>query len=297
MILFLEVTIFFFFTQFMHSCDLKGHTDWIRSLDFSLPILTNGESNCLLLVSSSQDKSIRIWKVALCSSVATSKGDSSKERMSLASYIEGPIIAAGSSSYRISLESLLIGHEDWVYSVQWQPPSIACVLGAATHQPESILSASMDKTMMIWQPERTTGIWMNVVTVGELSHCALGFYGGHWNPNGNSILAHGYGGSFHLWKNVGVNFDNWLPQKVPSGHYAAVTDISWAMSGEYIVSVSHDQVICLVRLLSVFLICLNVVSYMLGCSFCKFGYLPTSILFIDLLLMKNNFTNHWPKRL
>jgi len=44
---------------------------------------------------------------------------------------------------------------------------------------------------------------MNVVIVWELSHCALGFYGGHWSPNGDSILAHGYGGSFYLWKNVG----------------------------------------------------------------------------------------------
>ena len=83
---------------------------------------------------------------------------------------------------------------------------------------------------------------LNVVTVGELSHCALGFYGGHWSPLGDSILAHGYGGSFHLWKNV--DNDNCLPQKVPSGHFASVTDIAWARSGDYILSVSHDQVCC-----------------------------------------------------
>lgn len=233
----------FSFIQFVHNCELKGHTDWIRSLDFSLPVCLNNEPNCLLLVSSSQDKGIRIWKVALRDSMVACKRAYGKERMSLASFIEGPMILAGSLSYQISLESLLIGHEDWIYSVEWQPPSVTCAEGAV-HQPQSILSASMDKTMMIWQPERTTGIWMNVVTVGELSHCALGFYGGHWSPDGNSILAHGYGGSFHLWRNVGVDFDNWLPQKVPSGHYAAVTDVSWARSGEYVLSVSHDQVIC-----------------------------------------------------
>ncbi|XP_057962686.1 elongator complex protein 2 [Malania oleifera] len=227
--------------KFVRACELKGHTDWIRSLDFSLPMCTNNnESNSLLLVSSSQDKCIRIWKVSLHSSPANSKGVHRKKEISLASYIEGPVFVAGPSSYQISLESLLIGHEDWVYSVEWQPPLIASAEGTAC-QPQSILSASMDKTMMIWQPERTTGIWMNVVTVGELSHCALGFYGGHWSPSGDSILAHGYGGSFHLWKNVGVNFDNWQPQKVPSGHYSAVTDIAWARGGEYMLSVSHDQ--------------------------------------------------------
>lgn len=219
--------------KFIRVCELKGHTDWIRSLDFSLPICTKGEANTLLLVSSSQDKGIRIWKVALNDSLGK------QEDISLASYIKGPILVAGSFSYQISLESLLIGHEDWVYSVEWQPPS--SIEGNACYQSESILSASMDKTMMIWQPERTTGIWMNVVTVGELSHCALGFYGGHWSPNGDSIFAHGYGGSFHLWRNVGVDFDNWQPQKVPSGHFAAVTDIAWARSGDYMMSVSHDQ--------------------------------------------------------
>ncbi|KAG6757723.1 hypothetical protein POTOM_038045 [Populus tomentosa] len=226
--------------KFVHACDLKAHTDWIRSLDFSLPIC-NDEANSILLVSSSQDKGIRIWKMTLRGSLTNNQGTYRKEEISLASYIEGPVLVAGSSSYQISLESLLIGHEDWVYSVEWQPPSMTSVEETTYHQPQSILSASMDKTMMIWQPERKTGIWMNVVTVGELSHSALGFYGGHWSPDGNAILAHGYGGAFHLWKNVGVDVDHWQPQKVPSGHFAAVTDIAWARSGEYMVSVSLDQ--------------------------------------------------------
>ncbi|KAL0408903.1 UNVERIFIED_CONTAM: Elongator complex protein 2 [Sesamum radiatum] len=223
--------------KFVRACELKGHTDWIRSLDFSLPLYGSGETPNLLLVSSSQDKGIRIWKMALHESI----GNNRKEETSLASYIKGPIFSAGPSSYQVSLESLLVGHEDWVYSVEWQPPQSSSIDGIECYQPQSILSASMDKTMMIWQPEKTTGIWMNMVTVGELSHCALGFYGGHWSPSGNSILAHGYGGSFHLWKNVGTDFDDWKPQKVPSGHFASVSDISWAREGEYLLSVSHDQ--------------------------------------------------------
>ncbi|KVI05393.1 WD40 repeat-containing protein [Cynara cardunculus var. scolymus] len=217
--------------QFVRACELKGHTDWIRSLDFSLPV--DGETYSLLLVSSSQDRGIHIWRMALCDSVGNF--DKKKAENSLAYYIKGPVFLAGSFSYQVSLESLLIGHEDWVYSVEWQPSSL---VDNSSYQPQSILSASMDKTMMIWQPERTTGIWVNVVTVGELSHSALGFYGGHWSSNGDSILAHGYGGAFHLWKN---EFDNWKPQKVPSGHFAAVTDIAWGRSGEYLMSVSHDQ--------------------------------------------------------
>ncbi|XP_068642219.1 elongator complex protein 2 [Aristolochia californica] len=227
--------------KFIYTCELNGHTDWIRSLDFSLPLVTGSDKDSLLLASSSQDRSIRIWKIELLPSVANSEVPYRKEEIGLASYIEGPSFIAGGSNYQVSLESLLIGHEDWVYSVKWQPPIRESQEQNKWHQPQSILSASMDKTMMIWRPEKTTGIWINVVTVGELSHCALGFYGGHWGPGGDAILAHGYGGSFHMWKNIGGNIENWQPQVVPSGHSAAVTDITWARSGDYLLSVSHDQ--------------------------------------------------------
>lgn len=93
------------------------------------------------------------------------------------------LFTAGPLTYQVSLESLLIGHEDWVYSVQWQVSSTLETEGVPCYQSEIILSAPMDKTMMIWKPEKTSGIWMNVVTVRELSHCALGFYGGHWSPS------------------------------------------------------------------------------------------------------------------
>ncbi|XP_010536323.1 PREDICTED: elongator complex protein 2 isoform X2 [Tarenaya hassleriana] len=224
--------------KFAYGCELKGHTDWIRSLDISLPLLTTDDTaNSIVLVSSSQDKVIRIWKIML-------GGDHGLRRreITLASYIDGPVFISGKLTYQISIESILIGHEDWVYSVQWQPPVYNSSEEHAWSQPLSILSASMDKTMMIWRPEKKTGVWMNTVCVGELSHCALGFYGGHWSPDGFSILAHGYGGSFHMWRNVSSEeSENWKPQKVPSGHFAAVTDVSWARTGEYLLSVSHDQ--------------------------------------------------------
>ncbi|AEE32441.1 elongator protein 2 [Arabidopsis thaliana] len=226
--------------KFTSVCELKGHTDWIRSLDFSLPLHTTEEiPNSIMLVSSSQDKVIRIWKLVLVGDVG-----SWRREITLASYIEGPVFVSGTFTYQISVESVLIGHEDWVYSVEWQPPVIDFIDGRlVNHQPLSILSASMDKTMMIWRPEKKTGVWVNVVCVGELSHCALGFYGGHWSPNSLSILAHGYGGAFHLWRNVSSSkeSENWQMQKVPSGHFAAVTDVTWARTGEYLLSVSQDQ--------------------------------------------------------
>ncbi|KAG8047838.1 hypothetical protein GUJ93_ZPchr0008g13479 [Zizania palustris] len=224
--------------KFNKACELKGHSDWIRSLDFSLPVVMDSEEHSLFLVSSSQDRTIRIWKMT---SNAVSFGNvaSRKEDLGMISYIEGPLFVSGNTHYQVSLESLLVGHEDWVYSVEWQPP--AQLSDDEAHQPMSILSASMDKMMMIWKPEKNTGLWINSVTVGELSHSALGFYGGHWEPEGKSILAHGYGGSFHMWRDVGLGSENWQPQIVPSGHFAPVSDLTWSRRGEYLLSVSHDQ--------------------------------------------------------
>ncbi|KAG0458283.1 hypothetical protein HPP92_023440 [Vanilla planifolia] len=226
--------------KFFHACELKAHTDWIRSLDFSLPVCLDGEKRSIFLASSSQDKSIRLWKMAFLGATA-SVSTHQVEDIGLTSFIKGPLLVAGNMLYQVSLESLMVGHEDWVYSVKWHPPLPISSIGDKIHQPMSILSASMDKTMMIWRPEKNTGIWLNMVTVGELSHTALGFYGGQWAPDGTSILAHGYGGSFHIWRNVGMDCENWKPYKVPSGHFASVCDIAWARSGEYLLSVSHDQ--------------------------------------------------------
>ena len=51
-----------------------------------------------------------------------------------------------------TVDALLIGHEDWVFSAAWQPaqyaaPAVPC-----------LLSASMDRTMMIWRPEASSGV-------------------------------------------------------------------------------------------------------------------------------------------
>ncbi|KAH9300080.1 hypothetical protein KI387_011663, partial [Taxus chinensis] len=229
--------------KFVPACELKGHQDWIRSLDFSIPTTTQGRME-IFVASSSQDKTIRIWKISFHSYLCERTEESqSIQSVSLKTYIEGPVFKLGTSVWQVSLESLLVGHEDWVYSVNWQPPLKKCIddNNDCWVQPQSILSASMDRTMMIWRPDRKTGIWINDVTVGELSHSSLGFYGGLWSPKGDAILAHGYGGSFHLWKNVGLSSEEWKPQLVPSGHSAAVLDLGWAKSSQFILSASHDQ--------------------------------------------------------
>eukprot|EP00249_Psilotum_nudum_P012407 c23766_g1_i3 orf=377-2911(+) len=234
--------------QFTPACVLKGHQDWVRSLDFSLP-MAESDGHALYLASSAQDRYIRIWKISskyLCSAGNSKKGTMNSECFSLKMYIDGPVFKTESTLWQVSLESLLVGHEDWVYSVRWKPPvkkyveddtGVHCNL----HQPLSVLSASMDRTMMIWEPDSRSGLWMNVVTVGELGHSALGFFGGLWSPEGDTILAHAFSGSFHMWWNVSLGGSDWQPQLVPSGHSAPVVDVAWAKTGQFLLSASHDQ--------------------------------------------------------
>lgn len=70
-----------------------------------------------------------------------------------------------------------------------------------------MLSSSLDKTLIIWEPESNqegetgdSGVWVEKIRVGEVGGNGLGFYGSKFGPNGKSFMGHGYNGSFHIWK-------------------------------------------------------------------------------------------------
>jgi WD40 repeat protein len=88
-------------------------------------------------------------------------------------YAPKPRIQAGNSRLTAMLESVLIGHEDWVHSVAWQPVTAS---GRPQHRP-CLLSASMDRTMMLWRPDAATGspvyVWLTE-SRGVVRHTAHG---------------------------------------------------------------------------------------------------------------------------
>lgn len=134
------------------------------------------------------------------------------------------------NDYRIFLETVLSGHEGWVSQVRWT--SLNGSLG--------LLSASMDKTMIIWQPSTLSlsGIWMESVRVGEVGGNTLGFLGCALSPSLNMIVGYSFNGALHCWKRI----DNlWQPYVVMSGHFDEVTDIAWEPEGKFILSCSADQ--------------------------------------------------------
>ena len=167
----------------------------------------------------------------------------------------------GLMSCSIFLETLLVGHEDWVTSVNWLAPT-----GGDPQAPPQLFSTSMDRNMILWMPSTSgaaEGVWLPRCRMGDVGGMLGGSVGGNLlgftmavlSPDSKAILGVGYGGSFHLY----CCFDNvelvqeasastpqpmhsrWLVKPFFSGHFDAVTDLAWDSEGRYVVSVSSDQ--------------------------------------------------------
>lgn len=190
--------------NFKHTVDLQGHNDWVRGLDFTT---TNDD---LLLATSSQDHTISLWRFTL----RTEKTESIFQRKF--------------DNYTVYLESVLLSHEGWVYSVCWHPNKL------------QLLSASIDKSMILWSNDEESDLWVEEARLGEIGGNTLGFYGATFNWNGDHVMGHSYNGAFHIWKQNTNN--NWLPQVTVGGHFREVCDLAWEpVNGEFLVSVSADQ--------------------------------------------------------
>nr|XP_054767769.1 elongator complex protein 2-like [Lytechinus pictus] len=216
---------------------LSGHEDWIRGLEF-----THDDDGDILLASCAQDCFIRLWRIAANQEQSAQDGEIQLKKNTFTVSHQG-----SEQSYAVSLESVLAGHEQWIYAVHWQKPTR---LDGKHHQPLCLLSASMDKTMIVWRFDSQSAMWMDEVRVGEVGGNTLGLYGCQFSPDGESILSHGYQGAFHLWtkrapKEAGDEKVQgpslWSPSVVVSGHFSGVQDLAWNPDGDFLLSVGLDQ--------------------------------------------------------
>ncbi|XP_077281118.1 elongator complex protein 2 [Temnothorax americanus] len=209
---------------------LVGHEDWVICMDF-----TQDDNGNLFLATSSKDCTIRLWKIN--ETVEESSSDELK--------LESHRFTTDDKRYNITLESVLCGHESWVYGVHWQP--VESGRGTVNRRTMQLLSCSMDKTMIIWKPDEiTNGMWTEAVRVGKVGGNSLGFYGCKFSPkcpngpHGQHILAYGYRGSFHIWK-WSRERNKWLPHPAPGGHFSEVVDLCWDPKGRFLITASADQ--------------------------------------------------------
>ncbi|RKP34358.1 WD40-repeat-containing domain protein, partial [Dimargaris cristalligena] len=215
---------------FTHLLTLAGHESWVRCLAFGQ--FTEGGSDYLLLASGAQDKYIRLWKI--------------KGYLSTKTHLLVIRSDAGLARFTVKIDAVVLGHDDWVYSVQWHPAQ------NTDDRPACLLSASADKSMILWRPDESTGIWISETRVGEMGGTSLGFYDGSFSPDGQQIIAHSTTGAFHLWslpsETPGTDDSDdsrivgqWQPQSTISGHTRSVQDLAWDPTARYLVSASLDQ--------------------------------------------------------
>lgn len=139
---------------------------------------------------------IVIWREKLVtgllsnnSNCSTALGDAGL--LSLSRLAPSSLLNIDKDSFSVTLESLLIGHEDWVHSVHWRPKT-----GNEVYQekPLQLLTTSMDRTMIIWEFDEDSRLWMNKESVGDAGSSALGYFGGVFSPDGQFLLSHGFTG-------------------------------------------------------------------------------------------------------
>lgn len=220
---------------------LAGHEGWIRSLAF-----TNESTDInsdLLLSSASLDKYIRLWRIHQGNDVPAA---AAQKDPALGAFMPGKSLSnkahrftAFGEDFTATFEALLLGHDDWIYSTRWNPTSVNLQL----------LSASADNSLAIWEQDTNSGVWVSVARMGEISSqkgstTATGSTGGFWtglfSSDGNTVVCLGRTGSWRLWNYSTITGD-WVPGVGISGHTAAITGISWAPSGSYLLTTSSDQ--------------------------------------------------------
>lgn len=225
--------------NFSLQATLRGHEGWVRSL--AVTDGTKSMNGDILLASASQDKYIRLWRVRkgrkapdMASSKYHALESTEKALSNKAHWLE-----ASDLTYSLTFEALLLGHEDWVYTLSWRYD--------AEHL--QLLSASADNSLALWEPEANSGVWVCTTRLGELNTqkgsttatgSTGGFWIGLWSPTGEHIVCLGRTGSWRIW-NYNRNLARWVQGIGICGHTKPVTDIAWAKDGTYLLSVGSDQ--------------------------------------------------------
>ncbi|BGP16559.1 Elongator subunit elp2 [Rhodosporidiobolus nylandii] len=170
-------------------------------------------------------------------------------------------VEGGGETFSCASEAVLLGHDAWVTGLNWAPlPS-----SSSSSTPElRLLSTSADRSLILWtpipsdtplssaaassstsysktSPHASAFVWTSTRRFGEFtSPTNLGFFGALWGQNGKSVMASGWGGSWHVWAQQGEE-EEWTPQVAVSGHMGAVRQVMWEPEGEFLLSCAADM--------------------------------------------------------
>jgi elongator complex protein 2 len=227
-------------SQFRVAATLTGHEGWVRALAFTRE--TTDDASDLILASASQDKYIRLWRIHRGDELPAASsalndpalGGMGRSLSNKAHWIESP-----TSKYSITFEALLLGHEDWIYTASWRHRNGKLQL----------LSTSEDNSVAIWESDPTSGVWVCITRLGEISAqkgstsatgSAGGLWIGLWSPDANSIVSLGRTGSWRKWT-YSTTTDMWAQEVAITGHTREAKGVCWSRDGSYLLTTGSDQ--------------------------------------------------------
>jgi elongator complex protein 2 len=227
-------------SQFQVAATLTGHEGWVRALAFTRESMEDGSD--LVLASASQDKYIRLWRIHRgdeLPAASSALNDPALGGMGRSLSNKAHWIKSSTSTYSITFEALLLGHEDWIYTASWRHRNGKLQL----------LSTSEDNSVAIWESDPTSGVWVCITRLGEISAqkgstsatgSAGGLWIGLWSPDANSIVSLGRTGSWRKWT-YSTTTDMWAQEVAITGHTREAKGVCWSRDGSYLLTTGSDQ--------------------------------------------------------
>ncbi|CAL9728090.1 elongator complex protein 2 [Monosporozyma unispora] len=210
---------------------LEGHEDWVKSLAFRYQE-TAGD---YILCSGSQDRYIRLWRIKINDLIE--HVEDNLDNLALLNNKQYIFNVDSDLKVCITFEALIMGHDDWISSLQWHETRL------------QLLASTADTALMVWEPDEASGIWVCNLRLGELSSkgasTATGSSGGFWSclwfthNDEDFILTNGRTGAWRLWSSK----DSLITEQrlAITGATKDVTDVCWSPDGKYLLSTSLDQ--------------------------------------------------------
>lgn len=209
---------------------VSGHQNWITSLS-----VKSEDENSVNILSSSLDKTIRVWKIREYEEMPSTGGSVLLELVPQ----KNSFTLTDGKKFTIVADSLALGHENAVFFSRF------------VRSPDGslqILSGSSDRSLILWS-RGFGGAWRTALQLGDLNGSlgtigtdhTFAFYGGTIFNN-DWIAAAASTGSILFWKRDS-NSSEWIPQIPITGHVDRVESIAWAPkdSANFLASASKDQ--------------------------------------------------------
>jgi WD40 repeat protein len=196
---------------------LKGHTGWIRSVEFS--------PDCLTLASGSSDHTIKIWDIKTGQCLKTLQGYTNRIRV-VAFSPQGHILVSGSDDFIIKVWDACSGQCLKTWKRQ------ASLWSIAFHPQGTIFATGSDDGVIILWDAGTGKICQTLRSpTSQIRKIAF-------SPDGQILASCGEDRSIRLWD---INTGKCL--KVFSGHTTGVWSIAFSPQGNILASSGHDGTI------------------------------------------------------